>query len=702
MKYCWDELIYKEKQIVGRGWAAPDKLGDTLVCNLLAGDKTPMDVEINYAGRADVIKAVYGEDGTYKYGFSFVYPISKIENCILQVASLEHPEDKLEIEVDVKHAYIKYCVNHSPIGKIKFFLELENKKDYFRLQKYSSLEGEAQKYAIWYDEQQPDKKELKRQSKERFAYAPMISLIVPVYKPELYQLDALVQSVLNQSYSNWQLCLANGSGMEKELERALKRYANQDTRIKTARLKENRGISGNTNVALKMADGEWIALADQDDLLSPEALYQLVAAMNEHPNAEVLYSDEDKVDDETGFHCEPHFKPDYNRTLLTSNNYICHLFAVKRSIANEIGGFRKEFDGSQDYDFVLRCIEHSNGEVIHIPKMLYSWRIHRNSTAADPSTKLYAFEAGRDAVADYYRRNNISAEVKMSSPLGWYETRFILKNTPLVSILIPNKDHGEDLTRCINSILEKATYQNYEIIIIENNSEKEETFQIYETLKAKDARIQVVTWDSGFNYAAINNFGAGFAKGEYLLLLNNDTELISPDLFESMLGYCMQEKTAVVGAKLYYPDNTVQHAGVVVGVEGVAYHLFLGSVGNDPGYMGRLISSQNMSAVTGACMMVKKTVFDAVGGMSEEFVVAYNDVDLCLKIQKAGYDVVYDAFAKMYHYESQTRGYEESEEQKARLESEAQLLRSHWPERMGRDPYYNEHLGIKNGYYKLR
>ena len=401
---------------------------------------------------------------------------------------------------------------------------------------------------------------------------------------------------------------------------------------------------------------------------------------------------------------QPHFKPDYNPDLLCTVNYICHLFVVDRKIIDKVGMLRSEFDGAQDYDFIFRCIEAVDpSEIYHIPKILYHWRCHEDSTAENPESKTYAFEAGKRAIEAHYERTGIHAEVYQGEFLGLYRTRFIRDHDPLISIVIPNKDHIEDLKRCMDSIDKKSTYQNYEYIIVENNSTDEKTFQYYKELEASNPKAHVVYWDREFNYSAINNYGASFAKGEYLLLLNNDTEIINPDCLEELLGYCMRSDVGAVGARMYYEDDTIQHAGVVIGFGGIAGHCFVLQPRGTTGYCHRIICAQDYSAVTAACMMVKREAFDKVGGLTEELAVAFNDIDFCMKLRAAGYLIVYNPYAELYHYESKSRGLEDTPEKVARFNKEIQIFEKRWPDilRNG-DPYYNPNLTLKSQDFSLR
>ena len=425
-----------------------------------------------------------------------------------------------------------------------------------------------------------------------------------------------------------------------------------------------------------------------------------VVTVHENTAFETVLKEVEKSDGKALF--DPHFKPDFNPDLLCSVNYICHLFVVKKELLDKVGGFRAEYDGAQDYDFIFRCTENAK-QICHIPKVLYHWRCHPNSTASNPESKLYAFEAGRRAVQAHYERTGIHAEVFKGEYLGLYRTKFIRDHDPLISIIIPNKDHIDDLKRCMESIEQKSTYKNYEYIIVENNSTDSATFEYYKKLEAENPKVRMVYWDGVFNYSAINNYGASFAKGEYLLLLNNDTEIINPDCLEELLGYCMRKDVGAVGARLYYEDDTIQHAGVVIGFGGIAGHCFVQQKRGTTGYCHRIICAQDYSAVTAACMMVKKSAFDAVGGLSEELAVAFNDIDFCMKLRKAGYLIVYNPYAELYHYESKSRGLEDTPEKVARFNKEIATFEKKWPEILKNgDPYYNPNLTLKSQDFSLK
>ena len=555
-------------------------------------------------------------------------------------------------------------------------------------------------YEAWLARHKVDKRTLRRQKHAAFAQKPLISIVIPLYCTQLPYLKELLESVRRQSYENWQLCLADGSPDDKAKEFIEKHYG-REKRIVYRKLEENGGISVNTNEAVALATGEYLMLCDHDDTLEPDALYEIVKAIND-TGADVLYTDEDKVSMDGQHYFDPNFKPDFNLFRLRENNYICHIFVVKKSLTDETGLLRSEFDGAQDFDFILRCCEKAQ-KITHIPKVLYHWRCHMDSTAADPSSKAYAYEAGRKAVREHYQRLGIDAKVEMTERPGWYRSHVKVQGNPLISVIIPNKDHTDDLELCLFSMTRKSTYRNYEILIVENNSEKEETFEYYRKLPDRYPKARVLTWEKEFNYSAINNFAAKEAKGEYLLFLNNDVEILTPDWMEEMLQNCQQEDVAVVGAKLYYPDDTIQHAGVVLGLGGIAGHIMCRASREDPGYFGRMISVQEISAVTAACMMVKKSDFDAVGGLDETFQVAFNDIDLCMKFRAAGKKIIFTPYAELYHYESKSRGLEDTPEKQFRFDKEVKRFQEKWAQQleMG-DPYYSPNLSVTEGDCSLR
>ena len=554
-------------------------------------------------------------------------------------------------------------------------------------------------YQEWYEKNKPSEEELARQRKKKWKEPVTISVLVPAYRtPEVF-LRQMIESVLNQTYPYLELCIADGSGENISVEKVVKEYQAKDQRVRYQRLEKNEGIAGNTNAAIRMATGDYLALFDHDDLLAPNALFE-VASTIEKDKADVVYTDEDKVTSDLKEHFQPHFKPDFNPDLLCSNNYICHLFVVKRSLALKLGGQDPAYDGAQDYDFIFRCTEEAE-KIVHIAKILYHWRVHQASTADNPTSKMYAFDAGKRAIEAHLQRIGAKAEVSHTKDLGFYRVKYQVQGNPKVSIVIPNKDEKETLKKCLESIWQKTTYSNYEIILVENNSTTREIRDYYQELDGKNG-VRVVYWDKEFNYSAINNFGISYAKGEYILCLNNDITVISPEWMEELLANCQRPEVGIVGARLYYPDNTIQHAGIVLGMGGCAGSLFVGLARSRGGYLHKAALQQDLSAVTAACFMVKKEAFEKVGGFEEKLAVAFNDVDFCLKVRYAGYLVVYDPYAELYHHESKTRGYENTEAKKRRFQEEIEYMRCHWMPDILRDPYYNENLSLKASDYSLR
>ena len=573
---------------------------------------------------------------------------------------------------------------------------VKNIKQYIK----RAVDKTGKPYEEWYEENRVTEEELQKQRETVFEKQPLISIVVPTYKTPIHFLREMMDSVVNQSYSNWELCIADGSEGDVEVEQELERYHQQDSRIKYKILEKNLGIAGNTNEALELAVGDYIGLFDHDDLLTPNALYEVVNALQE-TEYDILYTDEDKITGDGSKHLDPNFKPDFSMDLFRSNNYITHFFVVKKEIMDKVGGFRSEYDGAQDYDLMFRCIENAT-QIKHIPMILYHWRVHMNSVAGDPASKMYAYEAGKKAIEDHLKRMNIDATVEHTGLLGMYHVKYAIDGNPKISVIIPNKDHVEDLDKCIRSLYQVNTYKNFEIIIIENNSEKKETFQYYESLKKQHENVKVVTWGNEFNYSAINNFGVKYAEGDYLLFLNNDTEMITRDAMEEMLGCCMREEVGAVGAKLLYADNTVQHAGVVIGFDNYAGHVNMGIGRDDYGYMGRARMNCNYSAVTAACMMTKKELFDQVGGFDEQFVIACNDVDYCLKLRELNKLIVFDAFSEWHHYESKSRGYEDTAEKKERFEKEKAKFQKKWQKVLDEgDPFYNKNFPITEAPFTL-
>ena len=535
-------------------------------------------------------------------------------------------------------------------------------------------------------------------------YKPLISLLVPVYNVEPRWLRRCVESVRQQFYPNWELCLADDCSTDPRVRATLEELVAQDSRIKVVFREKNGHISRATNSALEIAVGEFIGLLDNDDELPPHALYEVVKVLNADNGLDLIYTDEDKID-EQGKRFSPHFKPDYSPDLLLSTNYISHFGVYRKSIVDEIGGLRVGYEGSQDYDLVLRFVEHTTRDrICHIPKVLYHWRTLATSTASSGNAKSYTSDAGLRALRSAMDRRGIPAEVHLEGPNGIYDVEYDIAEPALVSVIIPTKNGYDNIERCLNSIIEKTTYENYEIIIADNGSTNEKMFDLYDRYRERlGDRFHVEEIDIPFNFSRINNLAAQKAQGRYLLFMNDDTEVIMPDWMRTMVSFCQLERVGVVGAKLYYPDNTIQHAGIVLGLTGVAGHIQVGFPRGDFGYFGRLIENVNYSAVTAACCMVKAEDFRAVDGFDEDLAVAYNDVDLCIRIGRLGRDIVWAHEAELYHFESVTRGYDvKNERKKARLQTEAKKLYARYTDLIDNDPYYNPNLSRTSGNYWVR
>ena len=607
--------------------------------------------------------------------------------------------------------------NRSLIGKIEWGRMLKKLSPYmikkgflyfrhygpkeFWIRLHERFEPEEVPYGPWYEAYRPTEEILEKQRQAEFTCAPLISVAVPAYKTPPVFLRQMIDSLMAQTYPHWELCIANASPGDEEMGKILKEYSGKDRRVRVCSLSENLGISENTNAAIAMAKGEFVGLLDHDDLLAPNALYEIARALEKDRELDAVYTDEDKVTMELEEHFQPHLKPDFNLDLLRSNNYICHFFVVRRSVIEKAGDFRREFDGAQDHDFIFRCVECCR-KVGHVPEILYHWRTHAASTADNPASKMYAFEAGRRAVQAHLDRTGVKGEVSHTPDLGFFRVTYPVQGEPMISIIIPNKDEKESLQKCIRSIREKTEYPNYEILIIENNSISEEIFRYYKELSG-EPDIRLLRWKKEFNYSAINNFGVRHAKGDYLLFLNNDVTVITKGWLREMLGVCQRAEVGAVGVKLIYPDNTIQHAGCVVGMGGIAGHMFTDMPANRTGYLHKASIMQDMSAVTAACMMMKKSAFLEAGGFTEELAVAFNDVDLCLKVNGNGKLVVYDPYVQLYHMESKSRGAENSKQKVRRFQNEIEYMRSHWIDILKNgDPYYNKNLSLTKWNYSLR
>lgn len=703
LNYHIDVLEKRSDHVIIQGWAL-GKDGKYEIC-VLDGAGNAVDADIRRIKRPDVLKA-YGIEPEYNCGFEIRFPRKGVTGAAFTVRFFAGSSNWDHV-VDLK----KFDRNNTGFGRVMNLLALSNFKNNCRFIKENGFasfirliqrekEAAQNEYDVWRKNHALTKRQIRKQKERVFGYAPQISIAVPLYNTPLEYLKELLDSVEEQTYANWELCLADGSTDDGVGNYIAENY--KDQRIKYKKLQQNKGIAENTNEALQMAAGEYVMLADHDDVLAVNALYEMVAVLNEDADIDIIYTDEDLTDATGTEYSSPRFKPDFNLDFLRCINYICHIFMVRKTILDKVGMFRAGYDGAQDYDLILRCCEVTN-RIHHIPMILYHWRAHESSTAGNPESKMYAVEAGKKALEDHYMRMKIDAKVEYTGIFILFKSIIKVADTPKVSILIPNKDHIEDLQKCIVSIEEKTAYKNYEIIVIENNSEEERTFTYYDTLENEYENVRVVNWTDEFNYSRINNYGAELAEGEYFVFLNNDTEVISETWMEEMLGYCQREDVGAVGAKLYYADDTVQHAGIVIGVGGFAGHILTGSSRSEDGYFGRLKAIQDVSAVTAACMMVKRSVFESVGGFDEEFVVALNDVDLCMKIRKSGKLIIFNPWVELYHYESKSRGYEDTPEKLRRFKGEIKRFRDKWHLELEQgDPYYNRNLTLDRGDCSIR
>lgn len=521
---------------------------------------------------------------------------------------------------------------------------------------------------------------------------PLISVLMPVYNPDPAWLQAAIESVRSQIYVNWELCIADDASTDESVKAMLRRYQDMDTRIKIVFREANGHISAASNSALELAQGEWVCLFDHDDLLTEHALFWIVHAITSHPDSCLIYSDEDKID-EKGLRSEPHFKPDWNHTLFLSYNLISHLGAYRRAMVKGVGGFRLGFEGAQDYDLALRCIETlSPRQIVHVPRVLYHWRVHKNSTALAGDSKPYALIAGQRALNEHFARTGVAAAAALQ-PRGYYRTKFALPAAPpLVSLIIPTRN-GESLVRqCIRSIRDKTTYRNYEIILVDNGSDDPSALRYFNELAETDD-VRVIRDGRPFNYSSLNNNAVAQASGELVALINNDIEVISPDWLGEMVAIALQPGVGAVGARLLYPNGELQHGGVILGLGGVAGHSHKHIPRDHVGYFFRAILTQELSAVTAACLVIRKSIYETVGGLEEKaLAVAFNDVDFCIRVREAGYRNVYAPYAELYHHESVSRGTEDSPEKVARFRSEIGYMTSRWAKVLAADPAYSPNL----------
>ena len=568
---------------------------------------------------------------------------------------------------------------------------------------HGARDADAVGYAAWverYDSLQPEDLRRLARSVKALPSQPLISLVMPTYNTPKRCLERCIDSVRAQVYPNWELCIADDASTAPHVRHLLQRYAQKDARIKVTLRETNGHISAASNSALALAKGEWIALLDHDDELPPHALLTVVEAINAHPEAGLFYSDEDKID-ERGQRFDPYFKPDWNYDLFLGQNMICHLGVYRAALVREVGGFRLGFEGSQDYDLALRCIERLQpSQIRHLPQVLYHWRAIAGSTAVSMDEKGYAALAAKRALQEHLARVGAEAEVEIYR--HGYRVRRHLRGefAPMVSLIVPTRDRVHLLRTCVESILERTSYPNYEIVVVDNQSSEPDALAYLYSLRTR-GRVRVLRYDEPFNFSAINNYAVAQCDGAIIGLVNNDIETIHADWLDEMVSQAVRPEIGAVGAMLYYPNDTIQHAGVMLGIGGVAAHVYCGAPRGCSGQMSRALLAQGMSVVTAACLLVRREVYEQVGGLDERLQVAFNDVDFCLRVREAGYTNLWTPYAELYHHESASRGYEDTPEKKRRFEGEVHFMLERWGEALKEDPAYNPNLTLTGAPFDL-
>lgn len=772
MKFKIDVIRVRENHITLNGWVVGKSPAAEV--EFLVRDEAGAEVSMKYVPtRRDDVSMIYfkkvvdrdlGFDITFDYERGKTYSLCII--CEGQMKRVKFNEELIARRTSVAYKRREKIRDLCNLETLKVVWDnlRENGLKAVYIKSRNKLKGidNDYEYGEWYDKVYGKKthgdgarvtffqtaESLQRENALPEEALPVFSIVIPVFETPDNYLKELLDSLLNQTYGRLEICIADGSRAGKSKEKLLREYAQKDPRVRYEILGENRGIAGNTNAALDMATGDYVVLCDHDDVVPEYAMGECARAAIEHPEWDCFYTDEDKMDVDGGGLFDPHFKPDFNIDLLRSVNYICHLFAFKRSIleadsdileadseslaadsespasdsdspavhsaktgaadcpAASAVRFDSNYDGAQDYDFIFRVTEKSQ-HVGHIPKICYHWRCHMNSTASNPESKLYAFENGAKAIKAHYSR--VLPEIKIEriekgEDYGIYHTFFTRPDPePLISVVIPNKDHTADLDKAIKSVT-AGSYKNLEFIIVENNSVKPETWTYYEEIQKAMPNVKVCRYtEPGFNFSRLNNFGVQFAHGDYYLFMNNDVEMINPDSIHEMYGYAQRADVGIVGCKLLYEDDSIQHAGVVIGFGGIAGHTFIGLYDFQKSYFHRAVTAQDYSAVTAACLLTKRSVFEAAGGFSEDLAVAFNDIDYCLKVRSLDKLVVYNPYANFHHYESKSRGLEDTPDKVDRFNHEVAKFMKKWPEilRDG-DPYYNPNLTLRKSNFALR
>ena len=692
MKCCLDGFRRENGRLSLTGWAVPENGNARLSYAVQKGGKEVQGVTLRFRPRPDVSGAFLGDPYRDDTGFFVSFPYSEGDKAFLVITESENGSENGRTEIPVSLGALK---NRERLRKLK--RSLKGPIAFAKKVKNKFLHTEARSYHAWFTETK------KEEERTTAGEEILFSIVVPLYRTPVRVLNELVTSVLENTYSKFELILANASKEDGELEKALKSLSERDRRISVLTLPENGGIARNTNAAAEEAKGTFLCFLDHDDLLTKDALSSFANALSLDPEADVLYSDEDKVTEDSSLYYDPNFKPDYDPVLLLESQYISHFTAVRTSLFRKIGGLDPEYDGAQDHDLMLRLSERT-GAFLHVAKVLYHWRSSPDSTASGQDRKRYAQNAGIRAVNRHLERRNLPLFVTEGPFEGRYVLSPALERKPLVSILIANRDHAEDLKRCVCSLYEKATYGEIEVIVIENGSAEEKTFDLYREFSRVHPSFRVVSAAPGpFNYAKLHNDAVPTAQGEYLLLLNNDTEVGTPDFLEHMTAILQIPGVGAVGAKLLYPDRSIQHAGIVTGEGGVAFHPFKGEPEDAPGYMCRAVTTMSVSAVTGACLLVRKSDYESAGGMDERLAVALNDVDLCFKLRQDGKRIVIDEEARLTHFESKSRGNEDTEENFVRYGGELRYFADKWRgSPLFPDPAYPRQFSLLAGYERKK
>lgn len=706
LKFCVDsitqELKYGELKVIG--WAVDTNLETVPDINIEDKENNLISSSIELVHREDINRIFLLKPYAL---FGFVITLTPKNFLGVVVIDFQSNGQLESFVLDLSKDYLKKKENFSKTKLIKAHIKLTKGLRYIKrnglLNTFRRLQIDRMKsndkYLTWIEQNENNSL---NHSQSEFLYNPLISVLIPVYNVEEKYLRKCIDSVLTQSYQNWELCICDDASTMSYIKPLLKHIEEQDSRIHVAFHETNEHICGASNTALSIANGEFVALLDDDDVLPKNALHEVVKQLNELPNLDLIYTDEDKID-EDGNRSDPAFKPEWSPDLFLSTNYISHFCVLRKEIVNRIGGFRKGYEGSQDYDLLLRFTEKTiRKNIKRISKVLYHWRMLPSSTSLSQSSKNYAYDSGKKALEDTLIRRNIKGSVSNGEANGFYDVKYDVLNEELVSIIIPTKNNYEDLKKCIDSIIEQTRYLNFEIIVADNGSDDSKLASLYSKYSIQ-LKSKFILFDCPipFNYSKINNLASKKAHGKYLLFLNNDTQIISKNWITDMVSFSQFNRVGVVGAKLYYENNTIQHAGVVVGLGGLAGHVHHEFPKGDFGYFGKLIVNVNYLAVTAACLMVKKKDFDQVGGFDERLKVAYNDVDLCLKIYELEKDNVWLHNVELFHFESKSRGYETTPEKQRRFLEEAKYFEIKWKKYIKTDPYYNENLTKSSGDYSL-